>query len=53
MGTRVAPSVLLEEQIAEVLSHGIDDGERLSEIGRLGARLVLQRAIDEEVEQFL
>jgi len=53
MSTRVAPSVLLEEQIAEVLSHGIDDGERLSEIGRLGARLVLQRAIDEEVEQFL
>ena len=32
MSTRVAPSVLLEEQIAEVLSHGINDGERLSEI---------------------
>jgi putative transposase len=53
MSTRVAASVLLEEQIAEVLSHGIDDGERLSDIGRLGARLVLQRAIAEEVGQFL
>jgi putative transposase len=53
MTTRVAPSVLLEEQIAEMLSHGIADGERLSELGRLGARLVLQRALDEEVEQFL
>ncbi|TAK26858.1 MAG: IS256 family transposase [Chloroflexota bacterium] len=53
MSTRVAPSAVLEEQIGEVLSRGIDGGEQLSEIGRLGARLVLQRAIDEEVEQFL
>ena len=53
MSKRVAPSAVLEEQIAEVLSHGIDDGEGLSEIGRLGARLVLQRAVDEEVGQFL
>ena len=53
MERRIAPSALLEEQIAELLSEGIADGTRLSEVGRLGARLVLQRAMDEEVEAFL
>jgi len=53
MTRRIAPSTVLEEQIAELLAEGMGDGERLSEIGRLGARLVLQRAVDEEVEVFL
>jgi hypothetical protein len=42
---RIAPSARLEAQIAEVLSTGIADQERLAEVGRLGARLVLQRAV--------
>jgi transposase-like protein len=51
---RVAPSVRLEEQIAELLSSGLsEDGEHLAELGRLGARLVLQRAVEEEVAGFL
>ena len=41
----VAPSARLEEQIAELLS---EDGEHLAELGRLGARLVPQRAVEEE-----
>jgi putative transposase len=53
MDRRIAPSALLEEQIADALLEGIGDGERLAEIGRLGARLVLQRAVEEEVEAFL
>jgi transposase-like protein len=43
----------LESAIEELLSQGLGDGERLAEIGRLGARLVLQRAVEEEVASFL
>src|SRR5438132_9600827 len=51
---RIAPSARLEAQIAELLTEGLsDDRERLAELGRLGARLVLQRAVDEEVTAFL
>jgi transposase-like protein len=50
---RIAPSVVLEAQIAELLSRGIDDNEQLAEVGRLGTRLVLQRAVEEEVTAFL
>ena len=51
---RIAPSVRLEAQIDELLSGGLgDDGEHLAELGRLGARLVLQRAVEEEVTAFL
>ena len=51
---RIAPSARLEAQIAELLSSGLDeDGEHLAELGRLGARLVLQRAVEEEVTAFL
>ncbi len=53
-GTRSAPSARLEAQIAALLSDGIEDaGEQLSELGRLGTRLVLQRALEEEVALFL
>ncbi len=53
-GARVAPSARLEAQSAELLSAGLSDaGERLSELGRLGARLVLQRAVEDEVAAFL
>ena len=50
---RIAPSARLERKIAEVLAAGIADAERLAEIGRLGAQLVLQRAVEEEVTAFL
>jgi putative transposase len=51
--TRIAPSAALEAAIEELLAEGLGDGERLAEIGRLGARLVLQRAVEEEVTAFL
>jgi transposase-like protein len=50
---RIAPSARIEETIEQVLLGGLDDADRLSELGRLGARLVLQRAVDEEVTAFL
>lgn len=52
--TRIAPSARVEQQIEELLTKGLgEDGAQLSELGRLGARLVLQRAVDEEVAAFL
>jgi putative transposase len=39
--------------IATLLSAGLGDAESLSELGRLGARLVLQRAVEEEATVFL
>ena len=52
--TRIAPSARLEEQIEQLLTSGLgEDREHLAELGRLGARLVLQRAVDEEVAAFL
>jgi putative transposase len=53
LGPRVAPSTKLEEAIATLLAGGIEDGEQLAEIGRLGARLVLQRGVEDEVALFL
>mgnify|MGYP001817035440 FL=1 len=53
MERRIAPSARIEEAIEEVLLGGLDDPGRLSELGRLGAQLVLQRAVEEEVTAFL
>jgi hypothetical protein len=47
--TRIAPSAALDAAIEELLAEGLGNGERLAEIGRLEARLVLQRAVEEEV----
>ena len=53
MERRIAPSTRIEEAIEEVLLSGIGDAERLAELGRLGAQLVLHRALEEEVAAFL
>src|SRR5436190_14630308 len=51
---RIAPSARLEAQIEELLGDEVAaNGEKLSELGRLGARLVLQRAVEDEVTAFL
>jgi transposase-like protein len=51
---RIAPSARLQQQIEELLTNGLgEQRERLAELGRLGARLVLQQAVDEEVATFL
>src|SRR6266581_8705614 len=51
---RIAPSARLEAQIEQLLGDELAaNGEKLSELGRLGARLVLQRAVEEEVTAFL
>ena len=53
MGKRVAPSAQIQEAIDALLESGSVAGEQLAELGRLGARLVLQQAVDEEVVAFL
>lgn len=53
MKTRVAPSVALEREIAELLEQGISDSEHIARLGRLGAQLVLQKGIEDEVAEFL
>jgi transposase-like protein len=51
---RIAPSVRLEAEIAELLGDELGaNAEKLAELGRLGARLVLQRAVEDEVTAFL
>lgn len=50
---RIAPSARLDGRIEQLLAEGVGDGERLAEIGRLAAQLVLQRAVEEEVAAFL
>jgi putative transposase len=51
--TRLAPSVALEQEISELLEQGISDSEGIARLGRLGAQLVLQRGIEDEVADFL
>src|SRR3984893_1110918 len=51
---RIAPSARLEGQIEELLGdEPAANSEKLTELGRLGARLVLQRAVEDEVTAFL
>ncbi len=50
---RIAPSATLEAQITDLLTAGISNPEQLAEVGRLGTRLVLQRAVEDEVAAFL
>ena len=46
-------SVQIEEAIEAVLLDGISGPDELSQLGRLGAQLILQRAVEEEVAIFL
>src|ERR687892_280546 len=51
----VPPSAELEEQIDRLLSVGVGDHPResLSELARLGARLIIQRAVEDEFDAWL
>jgi len=49
---RIAPSVQVEAAIAAALLTGFEEPDRLTELGRLGARLVLQRALEDELAAF-
>ena len=53
MEQRIAPSVQIEAAIEAALAGGLADPQVLSTLGRLGAQLVLQRAVEDEVAVFL
>jgi putative transposase len=50
---RIAPSTRIEEAIEEVPLEGVSGPDELSQLGRLGAALILQRAVEDEVAAFL
>src|SRR5213075_2830401 len=51
----VPPSAEIEEQIERLLAVGVGEKPResLSELARLGARLIIQRAVEEEFDAWL
>ena len=53
MERRIAPSARIEEAIDRVLLDGVCGPEQLSQFGRLGAQLIIQRAVEDEVTAFL
>jgi transposase-like protein len=50
---RIAPSVQIEAAIEAALLNGTGGPDQLSQLGRLGAQLILQRAVEDELEAFL
>ncbi|MEO7229579.1 MAG: hypothetical protein ABIZ30_03180 [Candidatus Limnocylindrales bacterium] len=53
MERRIDPSTRIEEAIEAVLLDGISGPDELSQLGRLGAELILQRAVEDEMAAFL
>lgn len=53
MDRRIAPSVQIEAAIEAALLNGTGGPDQLSQLGRLGAQLILQRAVEDELEAFL
>src|ERR1700689_4892596 len=51
----VPPSAEIEARIEQMLSVGVGDNPResLSELARLGARLIIQRAVEDEFDAWL
>ena len=51
----VPPSAEIEEQIESLLAVGVGENPResLSELARLGARLIIQRAVEDEFDAWL
>ena len=55
MKRTVPPSAEIEEQIDQLLAVGVGENPResLSELARLGARLIIQRAVEDEFDAWL
>ena len=55
MRRTVPPSAEIEEQIDQLLAVGVGENPResLSELAKLGARLIIQRAVEDEFEAWL
>ena len=53
MSVRVSPTEKIRREIDALFSEGIDLAATLEQVARLGARLVIQTAIEAEAEEFL
>ena len=55
MRRTVPPSAEIEAQIDQLLAVGVGENPResLSELARLGARLIIQRAVEDEFDAWL
>ena len=53
MSVRVSPTEKIRGQIDALFEEGIDLAAVLEEVARLGARLIMQTAVEAEVEEFL
>ncbi len=53
MERRIAPSAVIEARIEALLLEGISGPEELGQVGRLGAQLIIQRAVEDELTVFL
>jgi len=51
---KIAPNTLVEKASEELpLGDGLDDSGRLADLGKLGAQVVIQRRVEDEVTRFL
>jgi len=53
VSVRVSPTEKIRRQIDALFEEGIDLAEVLEQVARLGARLIMQTAVEAEVEEFL
>jgi len=53
MGTRVTPSERLRQELDALISDAGELRDPIEEIGRLGARLIIQQALEDELSEFL
>src|SRR5947208_10055120 len=49
----IAPSERLRSELADLIAGAGDEVDPIEAIGRLGARLILQQALEEELTEFL
>ncbi len=50
---RIAPSERLHRELDKIVAGAGDEEDPIEAIGRLGARLILQQALEEELTEFL
>ena len=50
---RLAPSEMFRRELDEVLDSVEGEADPIEAVGRLGARLILQQALEDEVTEFL
>ncbi len=53
MGTRVVPSERLRHELDALIANSGELADPIEEIGRLGARLIIQQALEDELTEFL